>query len=448
MASWRTVTGLIVTLAVAGTARAQTYPLKEDTAADTCTRVKLGMALAGELKVQQEGKAIALKESAAASHDFYERVLEPGTGGLIAKAARHYLVAKVGIAVADSKIERALGDKARKLLAVQRIKDTLVVFSPHDLLTRDELQLTEHLDTLALPGLLPGRDVAVGDTWKVANPVVQALCRFSGLTSQELTGKLEQVKDEIATVSFTGPAAGIDLGAEVKVAVQATGRFDLKCKRLVGLAWKQTDERAQGPVSPAAKAEITYTVERSPLPEPAGEVNDYALVPIPRDKVPADRLTLLRHRDHRGLYELQHSREWHTVAQTDEHLVQRLMDRGQFVAQVTLTPWKKVEAGKHFTPEEFKQILANMPGWTMGSILRDEEVKEATNGNWIYLVAAEGEMDGLKALQYFYLVAGSRGDQLLVAFTMTPGEVQKLGTRDMGLLRGLTLPAGGAGEKR
>src|SRR5262245_35473394 len=332
MVSWRTVASLVVALAVAPAARAQTYPLKEDNPAGACARVKLTMALAGELTVRQNGKAVPLKESASAAHEYDERVLEPGGGGVTAKAARHYKTAKVTIAVADDKVERAIREDRAKLLVVQRLKDALLTYSPHGALTREELQLTEHLDTLALAGLLPGREVAVGDTWKVDNAAAQALCRFEGLTSQELACKLEQVKDDVATLSVSGPAAGIDLGASVKVTVKATGRFDLKARRLTGLEWKQTDERGQGPVSPAAKADITYTVERAALPEPPPELTDVALVPVPSDAQPPERMTLLGYRDPRGLYRLQHGREWHTVARTDEHLVLRRMDRGEFVA--------------------------------------------------------------------------------------------------------------------
>ncbi|MCI0462875.1 MAG: hypothetical protein L0Z62_38505 [Gemmataceae bacterium] len=440
MATWRTVASLVVTLTLAGAARAQTYPLKEDTPAGTCTRVKLTMSLSGELKVQRDGKSQPLQETASAAHDYYERVLEAGSAGLAEKAARHYKTARVSIAVGAHKSERTLPADRRELVVVQRVKDALLTYTPKGPFTREDLQITEHLDSLAVTGLLPGREVKVGETWQLANPVAQALCHFEGLTTQELTGKLEQVKDEVATFSVTGSAAGIDLGASVKVKAKASGRFDLKARRLIALEWKQTDEREQGPVSPAASAEITYTLERAALSQPPPEVSDFALVPIPQGATPPESMTQLTYRDHRGLYQMQYARDWHVVARTDEHLVLRLMDRGEFVAQVTFTPWKKHDAGKHFTPDEFKEILASMPGWRMEKVLREEEVKDSGHGNWVYLLAAEGETGGVSAVQCFYLLAGPQGDHLLVAFTMTPVQVQKLGSRDLALVRAVAFP--------
>src|SRR5262249_24597397 len=153
--------------------------------------------------------------------------------------------------------------------------------------------------------------------------------------------KLEQVAGDVATVSVSGTASGIDLGASLKVSVQGTYRFDLKARRLTALEWKQTDERQQGPVSPASAGSLTITLTRPPV-ESATEVNDVALVPVPRDAVPPEALTQLACADPKGRYELLHAREWQLVGRTDEHLVLRLMDRGEFVAQASLSPWKKM----------------------------------------------------------------------------------------------------------
>ncbi|HYT92091.1 MAG TPA: hypothetical protein VEL76_25475, partial [Gemmataceae bacterium] len=177
------------------------------------------------------------------------------------------------------------------------------------------------------------------------------------------------------------------------------------------------------------------------------EVGDIRLVPVPTE--PSESQLLLAYTDPKGRYELQHAREWQLAGRTtDEHLVLRLMDRGEFVAQATLSPWKTTEPGKHLTGDEFREIIAQTPDWQLEKLLEAEEVKAPTNGNWIYRVAAEGVMDGVAALQYFYLVAGPGGEQLLVAFTMTPTQAQKLGTRDLALLRGIAFPAAATSERK
>src|SRR5205823_4006314 len=222
---------------------------------------------------------------------------------------------------------------------------------------------SEHFDTLHLTGLLPGKAVSPGTTWKVSNAVAQALCNFEGLTEQDLTCKLEQADEKIARVSVKGTATGIDVGAQVKMTVDAVYHFDLSVARMVWMEWKQKDEREQGPASPATTVETTTTLTRSPVAQPAS-LGDVALASVPqREEVPAQMLQL-DYQDDKGRFNLLYARDWHLVSRSEEHVVLRLMDRGDFVAQVTISPWTPAPKGKpHLSADEFKQAMNDTPGW-------------------------------------------------------------------------------------
>jgi hypothetical protein len=293
-------------------------------------------------------------------------------------------------------------------------------------------------DTSAVPQLLPGKEVSVGDTWKLANAAVQALCNFEGLSEHALSGKLESVKDGVATFSLSGTATGIDTGALVKAKIEATGRFDEKAKRVVALTWKQTDERDQGPVSPATSVETTITLSREAVERPAS-LSDVALVSVPEGVAVPAPLLLVDYRDPQGRFGLLHARDWHVVGETKEHVVMRLMDRGDFVAQVTLTPWTGAGAGKHTSPEEFKAKANDSSGWQPEQELQAGEVPGQGEGRWVYRLSELGQMDGMKVLQNFYLVAGPGGEQLVLVFTMTPKQADKLGARDLSLVASVEL---------
>ncbi len=438
MFAWRVVAGVGLLLAGATAGRTQTVTLAEPLKAGDCFRLRLEMKLAGEMRIQKGGEIKSIKLEAGASHEYPERVLAVGAGNAVEKAARLYETAKATITVGGDRTERALRPE-RRLLVAQRWKDQLLVYSPAGALYREELDLTaQHFDTLALTGVLPAKPVAVGDTWKVPSAVVQALCLFEGLTEQAVTGKLDSVKDGVATFSLTGTAAGIDSGALVKTTIEATGRFDLNAKRLTALDWKQKDDRGQGPVSPATVVETTTTVRRKVIDQPEG-LSDVALVSVP-DKEPPSGLLLLDYRDPKGRFALLHGREWQVVAQTDEHLVMRLMDRGDFVAQLTVTPWTAAEKGKHLTPEDFKKAMNETPGWKAEAELQAGEVP-AEGGRWVYRYAVQGQMDSGAVLQNFYLVAGPGGEQVVLAFTLTPKQVEKLGARDLSVVASLEVPA-------
>ncbi|HJT76664.1 MAG TPA: hypothetical protein VJ739_05635 [Gemmataceae bacterium] len=440
MAAWRSLASTALLLVVAPLATAQTYPLAEALAAGDCFKVRLEMSLAGELKVKRDGKTVPLKLAATATHEFPERVLTVGKTGLAEKVARVYQTAQATITAGDERSQRTLRPE-RRLVVAQRHDEQSLAYSPAGGLTREELELTgEHFDTLSLVGLLPGKAVAVGETWKVSNAAAQALCGFDGLTEQGLTCKLEEVKDNVARVTVTGTASGIELGAQVKLTVDGAYRFDLGCKRLVGLDWRQKDDRDQGPASPASSVRTTTEVTRTPIEQPPS-LSDVALVSVPEGFEVPPPLVNLDYRDPKGRFVLAHGREWQVVSQTDEHVVMRLMEQGEFVAQVTITPWTADPNGKHMTADEFKEAMARTPGWEPERELQTGEVPGAGDGHWVYRVSALGKMDGLDVMQNFYLVAGPKGQQVVLLFTMTPKKAMKLGDRDLSMAGSIDFPA-------
>jgi hypothetical protein len=428
----------VVLLASARAGWAQTFRLAEAVKADDCFRIRLEMSLTGDIRVFRDGKPATLPLTARATHEFAERVLAAGDGGLVDKSARVYETAEAVVTVDRDRSEKALR-KERRLCVAQRQKDEALTYATAGPLTREELELVgEHFDTLCLAGLLPGKEVAVGDTWKVHNAVAQALCHFEGLAEQDLSCKLERADDKAALVAVTGSASGIDLGALVKLKVQARYRFDLGARRLVWLEWKQSDEREQGPASPALTAQSTTTLTRTPIARPE-KLADAALVSVPAGKLP-EQLTNVEYRDPKDRFTLLYDRAWQAVGQPQGRLVLRLIDRGDFVAQATVTPWTPAAKGKHLSEDEFKAAMAETPGWEVEKELQAGEVP-AAEGHWIYRVSALGQLDGVAVMQNFYLVAGPGGGQVVIAVTLTPKKADALGSRDLSLAGSIEFPA-------
>jgi len=304
-------------------------------------------------------------------------------------------------------------------------------------LTRQELEaVSEHFDTLCLTGLLPNKEVAVEDSWKISNATAQAVCLFEGLISHDLTGRLKEVKDGHAIIAIEGKANGIELGASVKLEIKATLRYDLLRHRIMGLEWKQKDMRDQGPASPTVEAESTTTLKREWLAEEPKELSKTVLAAVPSEDEPQELLKLLQHRDPGGKYAFLYGRDWHIVGETQNHLVMRLLDRGDFITQATVAKWKSADAGKHTDADEFKRVVAEAPGWLLDEIIEAGEVP-TDEGRWMYRITAKGELDGAKVVQCFYLLAGASGDQVAVTFVMKSANATKIGTRDVALVNAI-----------
>jgi len=439
MGAWRVLGTIGLLLAAASFGWAQNCTLVETNQPGECFKIQIDMKLSGEILIRKGDKTEPIKLEASALHEYPERILSVAQDGQVQKTARLYETAKATIGAGGERAERTLRPE-RRLIVAQYYKDQSLVYAPSGPLMREELDLTaDQFNSGVVAGILPGKETSVGETWKVSSSVVQALCNFEGLTEHTLTGKLESVTADTATISLSGTATGIDLGAIAKLKIEATGRFDLKSKRLVSLEWKQKDERDQGPVSPAVTVESTIALKRQPIEQPA-TLSDVALVSVPQDWEPPAQMTQMDYRDPQSKYSLLYPRTWHITAQVKEQLILRCMDRGDFVAQATLTPWKKAEKGQHTTAEEFKQAMNDMGGWQPEKELQAGEVP-AENGRWVYRYSTSGQADGVAAVQNCYLIATPEGEQMIVVFTMTPKQVDKLAARDLSLIGSLEIPA-------
>jgi hypothetical protein len=355
--------------------------------------------------------------------------------GLASSSARLYSDAVASAVVAGEKADRNL-PADRRLIVARRKADGLMCFSPAGSLTRDDLDLvSEHFNPQCLAGLLPGKVVNVGDTWTLSDNAVQAACLFDGVIKNALAGKLTAVKDGLATFTIEGTVEGIEKGAKVTLTVSAIGTFDAGAGRVATLNWKQKDDREQGAVNPASQVEVAVTLKREALAELPKELSDEGLAKLLAGELPV-KFTDLRYTDPKKRYQITHTRDWYVTGQTDTHLVLRLIDRGEFGAQATVTVWKKAEAGKHTPADEFKKVVADAPGWAPGKVLSESELP-AGNGRWLYRVVQEGKIDNVPVVQTFYLLAGAQGDQLVVTVVMKPDKVKVVGTRDQNLVNAI-----------
>lgn len=430
---------LLSLLALTAHAPAQSASLTEKVSPGDHFRYELKLDVNGVLKVDRDGKVQPLTLKGDASHRYVERVEAADVGGAGGKVVRHYDTASSTTTVAGDVSKRELSADRRLVVAARTESGTLHI-CPTGPFTREELELVgEHFDTMAIPALLAGKELKAGDSWDVSNDAAQHACQFDGLVKNALRGTLTAVKDGVASFRIDGSAEGVELGATARVTVKASGTFDTARGRVTSLTWEQEDDRDLGPASPAMTVRAIVTVTRTPLAEEPKELSAEARAVVPAAAIPTE-MTLLRLADPDGKYTLTYPRGWAIVGQTGGHTVLRLVENDQFVAQATLTPWKKADKGQHTPPAEFKQALAKIPNWQAGEVLADAETP-MTDGRWVFKFSAKGKQDSADVVQSFYLLAGPNGDQVVLTILTTQDRLAKLGDRDAELLKGIGFPA-------
>src|ERR1019366_2005348 len=157
---------------------------------------------------------------------------------------------------------------------------------------------------------------------------------------------------------------------------------------------------------------------------------------------PPSNLTNIDHRDAKNRFAFSHTRDWHVVSPDDNpQLVMRQMERGDFIAQATFTTWKKTDPKSVMTLDQFAQDMAKTPGWAEDKEIERKQLKDTSKAHHtVYRVASAGELDGVRTVQYYYLIVSPQGEQLIVTFSVVPQHVPRLGSRDLGLVREVVFP--------
>jgi hypothetical protein len=395
----------------------------------------LDMKLTGKIKLRDGEKVTSLDLKAGARHEFEERVLAVSTGKPIS-VGRYYTTAKADITLQEKPIAKSLRSD-RRFQAAQLGDSGTVTYSPVGPLTDEELELTgEHFDVLAIHGVLPNKEVTVGETWEVPMTVAQALAGVDAVISAKLQCKFDKVERGYAVLTVSGEMEGINKGATLKASMAAGLVYSLEGKHFTGCTWRYRENKDQGPVSPAVEVEteISATWKHGLA---LTEVTDGKAATIPATPPPA--LLMLEFRDASGRFSFNYDRAWNVVTKTDKQTVLRLLDRGELIAQMNLTPMETAKPGEHLSLDAVEKLVHEAPGYTLDKVIEKTTV-EASPGTWVGKVSTTGTASDLAMQQIAYLVAGARGDQVLLSFTVETEQATKLAGRDLSLVKTVTLP--------
>jgi hypothetical protein len=198
------------------------------------TRVELTGTLSVPTEKDHPPKPLPLTGSSAVEYD--ERILGLQTGGGVSKTARIYRRVDFQRKVGDQPQQSTIRPDVRRL-AVLRLNQTEVPFSPDGPLTWNELDLVRtDVFTAALTGLFPGKPVRPGDRWAAEDGAVQELTDLKRLDQGKVECRLDQLtvmeKRRHARVAFSGTVRGINEDGPNRQQLEGYFLFDLESNHL------------------------------------------------------------------------------------------------------------------------------------------------------------------------------------------------------------------------
>ncbi|MGE0756941.1 MAG: hypothetical protein AB7O38_07970 [Pirellulaceae bacterium] len=413
-----------------------TFALQPASLLNSCTRVQAVLEVSGQLKVNPDGKKVAqMPITAKGEYEFVEKVTAVDTGSTeeaepVTRGMRYYRTGTAQSRIAEHEVTNRIDDTHR-LIGVSAGRSDVTLYSPHGPLTSDELELLElPANTLLLGRLLPGRETAVGETWKHDDGLAAALFNLDVVTDNKLESKFVRTEAQVAFVELEGAVEGSVAGVESRLKVAAKYQFDLASQRITWLALSVQENRAVGHAEPGFDVTARLRVTLAPGEE-IPELSETALSAVPG--APGTGLLLLAFQSKESGFRFLHDRNWKVMVDRHDVTILRLVERGELIAQCNISRMPDGAPDKQLTVGSFQADIRRVLDKNFGQFVDASEAK-SEQGVRILRTIVAGVAADLPIQWNYYHLTDSQGHQASLVFTMDAKLVERFGATDQALI--------------
>ena len=438
----------VLMLALSGIAQAEPVDLAEP-ATDTRTfTTRTSVVTTGKVfTFNSDGKPEPLELKATAQLEFHSRRLpSAGRDAESLRSAREFVSAQVDTEVADFKTGAKLPAQLKTVIA-SGTREGVRSYCPDVLMTREALDLLEMPgDPLGLVAILPGDPVDVGAEWTPPEWAAQMLAGVEAAETTEIKCNFESIDKGYALFAVNGSVKGQRLGSIATVTFVGKVQYNIAEKFMTGARMRYQVKSDVGTINPGLEAQVDVTFSRSKAAGP-GLLTDAYLQAVPLDP-PAAALELVFDAVPWGV-RLLHSRSWHLfqAVYDGQHPVAilRMMNSGALVSQCNISPVLSVKPGERTPPQQFEQDIQQSLGARLKQLVDQEDIP-TQNGQFIYRVVAEGEVEitgdkgavKLPMNWIYYLCTNTDGRQVSFVFAVEPHLREQLGQEDRNIVTSTT----------
>lgn len=396
--------------------------------------VTVELDVTGSLKIPTTGKETSTVPLKVRGDLVYDEQRAPCDDETKTRGIRYYQKAEASIRVGEQVTPSKLGDE-RRLIAVYCEGATCTLACPHGPLSRDELDLLDvQGNTLGLAGLLPDREVKVGESWELSS---EALCQLLGLEAinqSDVRGTLRKVAARDATIEMAGTIDGAVGAVATTIKLRGTYRFDLEDRRIRQLTAQIEEKRAPGVAEPGFEVEAKLAITISPRAS-SDHLTPEALETVASEQE-GDQTPLVFIAD-RAHFEMLHDRRWRVISDRSDLTILRLVDHGDMVAQCNVSRLSSLAAGKRVPLATFQSDVERALSKNFGQVAGTNE--EHIEGSQILTVVAGGTSNDVPITWHYYHVTDSEGRRAVFVFTMEAKMAERFGGADQMLIRTLRM---------
>jgi hypothetical protein len=355
------------------------------------------LTLAAEKTQDKKEKTISITGNSLIEYD--ERVLDGDSAGPVAKTLRQYRRVEFKRKVGEQPQASGIRPEVRRMVLLKH-GHAEVPFSPDGPLLWGEIDLVRtDVFTPAVVGLLPAKEVRVGDSWEGEKRAVAELTDLENLDGK-LVCKLQEVvvrnAQRFASISFAGTVTGTNEDGPNRQQIDGSLYFDLQSQHISYLSISGTswllDEKGQA----RGKIDGRYVLTREP--RSSDELGDASLRGVKLDPTPEN--TLLLFSEPTLGVQFVYPRRWSVQRADARQLVLEAQGGGGLV--ITLEPLKQVPTGVQFEAEARRSLQQQK-----GRVVRS--VPPARLDDGIERFAMEAEIDRRYVFLDYYVVRQQAG---------------------------------------
>lgn len=427
-------------VSLGGTEEASRYDLRPCRQVDQIDRVEVRLEVEGRLVVSEDPKHVQPKMKVVAQAVYDERLLElDPKGAYPVRSLRYYPTAEATIQIEEQTLKPVLRPERRWIVAENQ-SGRMCLFSPKGPLTREELDVVDLLgNSLALDGLLPGKPVALGDSWQVSEQTWAILLGVDQVNKSDVHCKLIQLTERSLLVEMNGSVQGRSGGGQSGMVLKGKYRVDRTTGRINWFGLALAERRTPGPVLRGVDIVAKLHVQISPASE-SPHLSDDSLRNFPL-KATEDLLLLVYQPPGKG-WEISHPRSWHVQREENQTAVMGLFEEESWVAQGTITLLSPLAQGQQVSLEQFQQDIQQALGKNFGQFLQAGQYPIAENQQ-MYRVVAHGKVIAQaqnKPIEvpmrwHYYRLADAKGRQAVFAFSLEPDQQERLGQADQTIVQ-------------
>ena len=309
-------------------------------------------------------------------------------------------------------------------------------YSPLGAFTREELELVDTpTSRVDLIGLLPGRKLRLGESWKHDSDFLAHLLNLDTVGASDVRGKLDSVSNGIAVLSSEGTVDGAVDSAATEIKLKASYKFDLKSRRIISLTLAFHEKREVTQTEPGFDVVTKLAMAETSMAK-SEELSADRLVNL--DLSLSAESAWLQFTTKHGGFELLLDPRWKVLFDQPSSAVFRYVDAGELTAQVNLIRMKPSETEAAISLEEFSAQASKALAENFGQLIESKQYA-SPRGNRVLRVEATGVNSEVDMRWVYYHVSSEEGKQITCVMTCQEEDWKTFAPADESLVNRIEL---------